>query len=292
MENNENLEGKKIDNLEATSASETTPVGEENKGTEPVVELNNDVTPTNEEVKDAGIEPTTEASVVSEEGKTETEPTVPQSDQPVASENVPPVVEQPTDENLVHEENGVTETPALKKFSQEELNDIVGKTRTETRNKTREETFKYIYNRYGVEDEAGLDEVVGNAQRYDSLNEQYETDKKAWKESNEASSKQLTDLSEQVALMQSGIDNSRFEDAKFILKGKGLEVTLENINNELATHPEWKKKEEHSDFVKSGEGTMPQKPAEPETKLSVLGNDNSDVKVDDEETRAMKLFKV
>lgn len=279
MEKNENLEGKETNSLEATSASE--PI-EEAK-----VDLSNNVNPTEEEVKDAGL------NVAPEQTVEETQDAEPTPAELVESETVEqqPAEQQPAEQNQVHEENGVTETPALKTFTQEEVNEIVGRTRMDTR----EKTFQYIYNRYGVNDEAGLDEVVGNAQRYDSLNEQYESDKKSWKNDADTKDKQLSDLSEQVALMQSGIDNSRYEDAKFILKGKGLPVTLENIKNEIATHPEWQKQENapqgNPNFAKTGEPTVPQS-TEPKTKISVLGNDSSNAPVDDEEARAMKLFKV
>ena len=89
--------------------------------------------------------------------------------------------------------------------------------------------------------------------------------------------------------MQSGIDSDRYEDAKLILKGKGLEVSLENIENELATHPEWKKVEaqvEPAPFIKKEN-------PEPVSKISVLGN-SKDVKPVspelDEKAQARKLF--
>ena len=87
------------------------------------------------------------------------------------------------------------------------------------------------------------------------------------------------DVKEQVALLQSGIDSDRFEDAKFILRGKGLEVSLDNIKNELATHPEWQKKigeQANENFAKVGEGTVDTNQAEPQSKISVLGNERNE----------------
>ena len=310
MEINELLEGKKTDNLEDTSASEETKVedvvngAEEEKPAEgEVPNLSNNPIPTEEEVADAslevkpeevveteGAEPAIEEGIAKIEEKEEGEPVVEEgmqsetmSEEPVSSENVEP-------EHL--EENGVTEMPATKVFTQEELNDIVGNTRTETR----EKTFRYIYNRYGVKDEAELDELVGNAQALDSFKEKYEMEKADWKQSSSDRDKELMDVKEQVALLQSGIDSDRFEDAKFILRGKGLEVNLDNIKNEIATHPEWQKKigNDNPNFAKTGEGTLDMKPAEPTSKISVLGNETAAPdKTDSEEDYVMnRMFKV
>lgn len=280
MENLEKKEETKIDNLDATLASpeagKTEPESAPALDTVPV--------PTEEEKSEANISGSGEATSESDG-----------SESPATSENVmvepgkPAEPETPVSEPEVSEELGVTSTPA-RTFSQEELNEITGKTRVDTRNKT----FQYIYDRYGVKDEAGLDELVGNAQRYDSLNEQYENDRKSWSEASAARDKELADIKEQVALMQSGIDNARYEDAKLILRGKGLEVTLDNINTELATHPEWSKKESVSEkpFEKVGPGVSNSTPNEPVTKLSVLGNEPTSGSGESEEDIAMRMFRV
>lgn len=265
-----NKEEQKIDNLDATLASpEAKPEGEP----EVTPELDTNPTPTVEEKVEAGMTDETPSDPVPAESEIVAAPEAP------AAPEVAPVVE----------ENGVTETPA-RTFTQEELNDITGKTRVETRDKT----FRYIYDRYGVNDEAGLDELVGNAQRYDSLQEQYNNDKKAWTDSSNARDKELADIKEQVALMQSGIDKERYEDAKLILKGKGLEVSLDNINQEMATHPEWSGKtaeEANKPYAKTGE-PIETTPNEPVTKVSVLGNEPTTSTGDSEEERAMRMFRV
>ena len=292
MEINEILEGKKIDNLEDTSASEETKVEdkiEEVAKEEPILDekpsegeipdLATSPIPTEEEVKDADLEIKPE-EVVSPEEPLMDEKLEEQSEaisenpvEPVSSENVDNVMENPSEEIPSVEENGVTELgPATKVFTQSQVNEMVGNTRTETR----EKTFRYIYDRYGVKDEAELDELVGNAQALDSWKEKYETERAGWKQSSADRDKELMDVKEQVALLQSGIDSDRFEDAKFILRGKGLEVNLDNIKSELVTHPEWQKKlaEAGSEkFVKTGEGDIDTKPAEPSSKISVLGNE-------------------
>lgn len=292
MENLENLEGKRNDNLEATSASENTDeVVEEPIEENQPVDLNSTPVPTEDEVEDANLNVEPEKQV-EEQVEMEENPIAVETTETVVNENVQPVPEQM--EQQMHEENGVVETPAL--FSQSQVNDITGKTRIETR----EKTFRYIYDRYGVNSEEELDELVGNAQRYDSLQEQYEGDKKSWKENDIANAQKLAELSEQVALMQSGIDDARYEDAKFILKGKGLDVSLENIKNELATHPEWQKsvgapkEEPNPNFVKAGEPAINPQPAEPESRISVLGNDKApETKVNSEEDYVLgRMFKV
>lgn len=273
MEINEILEGKKTDNLEDTSASEEVKVEdvakvEEEPKEEAIPDLATAPVPTEEEIKDADL-------VVKPEAVANEEEPLPESSEPEQSEAAPiePAPVENVEPELKVEENGVTEMPATKVFTQSQVNEMVGNTRTETR----EKTFRYIYDRYGVKDEAELDELVGNAQALDSWKERYETERAGWKQTSADRDKELENVKEQVALLQSGIDSDRFEDAKFILKGKGLEVSLENIKNELATHPEWQKKNAEAgnpNFAKVGEGTVDTKePAEPLSKISVLGNE-------------------
>lgn len=274
------LEGKKInDNLDDTSASEEEGIKDAALGSpaeeEPAIpDLATSPVPTPEEKEDAGLAP--EGTSEKIEGEPET---LPEEPLPAPVEGSAPVSEEPAPvENVAQEprveENGVTEMPATKIFTQSQVNDLIGNTRTETR----EKTFRYIYDRYGVKSEAELDELVGNAQALDSFKEKYETERAGWKQTSADRDRELNEVKEQVALLQSGIDSDRFEDAKFILRGKGLEVNLDNIKNELATHPEWQKKlgEEaaNPNFAKVGEGNMPNTAsAEPSSKISVLGNE-------------------
>lgn len=209
-----------------------------------------------------------------------------ESDTPVATEDVVEenVVEQEK-EVLVREDENSTETPALKTFTQNQVNDIVGKTRVDTR----EKTFKYIYDRYGVKGEDELDELIGNSQRLDTLKEQYEAEKGDWNKQLQERDNELLGIKEKVALMESGIDSSRYEDAKLILKGKGLEVNLENIKGELATHPEWNRIEKKN-FVKTG---APEVKEDVVSKISVLGNDTPASTGEDEKSYAFnKYFKI
>ena len=177
-------------------------------------------------------------------------------------------------------EEPVVEPEPEKTFTQSQVNDMIGKTRVETRNKT----FEYIYGRYGVNDEAGLDDLVGNAQRFDSLKSEYDGERANWKHEADARNDELLELKEKVALMESGIDRERYDDAKFILKGKGMEINADNIAAELNSHPECKKEEK----------VYTPKEEPPASKISVLGNEKVVPEhTETEEDYAMdKLFKV
>lgn len=168
-----------------------------------------------------------------------------------------------------------------KMLTQSQVDEIVGRTRTETRDKT----CKDFYNRYGVSDEAGMDEVVGRSQKYDLLREDYD-----------GVVKELADLKVRLALMDSGIAPERYDDAKFILAGKGLEVTPENISLELETHPEWKKTfvAEPEPEVKEVFKKIEETPAPaPISKISVLGNETApnQVETPSERESTMKMFR-
>lgn len=243
----------------ATSAQEE-PVSEEPVQSEPVQE---------EPVSD---EPAQEQPVVEEQ---------PVSQEPVAEEPVAnePVVNEP----VIKEEDGAVET-SIKTFTQPELDKIVGDTRV----RTREKTFRYIYDRYGVKDEAELDALVANAQRYDTQKEMYDNDKASWEHERDENSQKLADMSEQIALMQSNIAPERYEDAKLILKGKGMEVNLENIQTELETHPEWAKEQP----VVPEPTPEPKPEPKPIMRIKTLGNEAQPAKEESEDEQAQKVFKM
>lgn len=213
-----------------------------------------------------------------------------QTDVPAETEAVEDVSVENSDT-----ENSDTEIPSAEKlFTQSQVNDLVGKTRMETR----EQTYRAIYGRYGVNDEIGMDELVGNAQMYETVKGEYDEAKKGWEETNASRDAELAKVKEHVALLESGIDKSRFDDAKAIIKAKGLEVTAENIQNELATHPEWNgsnvNKEDINPNFRPDPNLKPQTTTSPESTIKVLGNEgNSDTGGMSEEEYAMKkLFKL
>lgn len=163
------------------------------------------------------------------------------------------------------EDDGMTEEQkeVEKMLTQSQVDEIVGRTRTETRDKTKAETLRGVYDRYGVSDEGGLDETVGKSQKYDLLREDYD------KVINE-----LNDIKTKLAMYDSGIAPERYEDARLILTGKGLDVTAENIRAELATHPEWEKKLPTMEVPNEVEETFQKvDKEEPARRISVLGNE-------------------
>lgn len=224
-----------------------------NSGTSP--ELNSTPTPTVEEQQDAGINP----APTQEPNPTEVTATA--TEEAVAEESNEPVGPEIPQENI--------EGSATKQFTQSQVDEIAGNVRRETREKTRRD----FLNRYGVDSEDELDELFGRAQGYDTVREEFDTERKAWDEANAARDKEFTEVKERVALLESGIDQSRFEDAKLILRGKGLEVTPENIEAELATHPEWKPAPVPQTSSTSEDVAQNfKKKVEPQTRIDVLGN--------------------
>lgn len=217
------------------------------------------------------------------EEKEPTTPAEPDGTSPEEPVQTEPEIVEPEPEIL--EENGVTET-SIKTFTQDDVDKLVG----DTRIKTREKTFRYIYDRYGVKDEDELDSLVANAQRYDTQKEMYESDKASWEAEKEENTKKLGEMSETIALMQSGVDKDRYEDVKLILKGKGMPITLENIEAEMETHPEWKKVEveDEKEQTKSVAPTVPTV----STRITRLGNEPKPVPQESEEEQAEKLFKM
>ena len=293
MEDKEILEGKKeeLDNLDATSASPEAEDKEEAVAEVPA--LNNSPVPTEEQKEDADLSDVGDLDADSLLEDDNADLSEAETVDFNLSEEARPVEDAPVEAKPeeVHEELGVTDMPATKTFTQSQVDDIAGKVRLETR----EKTFRYIYDRYGVENEQELDDLVGNAQRFDSLKEEYDGAKVEWKHSDEAKSDELRDIKEKVALLESGIDKDRYEDAKLILRGKGMEVNAENIAAELATHPEWSGKSvdvEEKEYVKVDEPKP--MPAQPVSTISVLGNEQNAPSQDklDEDFAMNKLFKV
>ena len=110
------------------------------------------------------------------------------------------------------------------KFTQAQLNEFIGKARQEGR----DSAMKSLLEHYGVNSNDEMDQIFGNGQNYDMLNEEY----------NGLNSK-YNDLSAENALLKTKILEDKWFDVKAILSAKGLPVTAENILAESATHPEW-----------------------------------------------------
>ena len=144
-----------------------------------------------------------------------------ETEQPSMEEN--PVEEESLEENI--NEDLLEETPKM--FDQNYVNELVGKTRVEAR----EKALRSFLEKYGVDNENDLDNIFGRGQSYSILEDNY----------NNVNTR-LLDVMAENALLKSKTDETRWDDIRLILKGKGLEITPENIAMELTTHPEWQQK--------------------------------------------------
>ena len=200
--------------------------------------------------------------------------------EPILEDEVKEEVTIPSKEEEV-EADGGTHTPEEevskveeKMLPQSEVNRLVGEARKDAREKAmglaREEVMKELMAKYGVNTTDELDGIFGKGQSYDMLSDDYT------QQGNEFSA-----IREENALLKSEIIPEKWEDAKLILKGKGLEVNLENINAEIQTHPEW---------VSKGGQSEPQEEA---PKIKVLGEDSEKKKVEPNEDEIIgKWFRV
>ena len=166
-------------------------------------------------------------------------------------------VHEESQENIVDEP--IDSTPPVKTFTQEEVNELIGK----TRNEARQRANSAYYERYGVENDDELNDLVGRGQSYKVLEDKYNN-----------TMGELDRLKTDYALLKSGIVPSRYDDVKFSLKGKGLEINEDTINQELATHPEWKAMDSQPQPVQEPVVTQPQ--AEPvQNEMDDYGVDTS-----------------
>lgn len=251
LPSSENVDENTVDGLEETS-----------------LELNSSPVATEEQIEDAtkdnpNVDAELESDIPSEGGVDESI---------MSNESVEPQPEMTPEQEAVE-----------KMLSQSQVNEIVGRTRTETR----DSTLKGIHDRYGVSNESELDSIVGNGQRYDMLHDDYEKVLSQLKEANI-----------KLAMYDSGINPERYEDARFILQGKKLDITPENIKAELATHPEWSSVKDSNDPMQDGmigddiDNVFVKKPLSPVSTISRFGNDKSlsQGNAISEEEEAMNLF--
>ena len=160
-------------------------------------------------IQPEGVEPT-EGGEGEGEGEGESEEVEPESDpEPIAEE-------APTEGEPVQPE---------KMLTQSQVNELVGRARQEGR----ESAMRELYGRYGVSSDEEMNDVFGRGQTYAALDDEYNKQKES-----------MIQLMTENALLKSNIDAARWDDVKYILKGKGYEVTPENIEAEIASHPEWR----------------------------------------------------
>ena len=230
-------------------------------------------------IQPEGVESHVESNIESNEvptegeGEGESEEVEPESDpEPIAEE-------VPTEGEPVQPE---------KMLTQSQVNELVGRARQEGR----ESAMRELYGRYGVSSDEEMNDVFGRGQTYAALDDEYNKQKES-----------MVQLMTENALLKSNIDAARWDDVKYILKGKGYEVTPENIEAEIASHPEWRTASvatastnvEGGGAVGGPNQPQPQpqpQPQQPPTVLRRLGSEATvkDDSADTEEDRVRNLF--
>jgi hypothetical protein len=173
-----------------------------------------------------------ESEVESEVDTTDTTDTV--AEETLEPAATPVVDDEPTSEEVEESPTtSVDEEPTSKEvgpepekmLTQSQVNEIVGRARQEGR----ESALRELYERYGVSGDEELNSVFGLGQVYHDLDDEFKAQGNSYKEA----------LAEN-ALLKSRADESRWEDIKLILGGKGLDITMENIESLIPSHPEWR----------------------------------------------------
>ena len=175
--------------------------------------------------------------------------------------------------------------PMEKMLTQSQVNELVGRARQEGR----ESALKELYGRYGVSGDSELNDVFGRGQAYLTLDDDF----KAEQSSNKA-------LLAENALLKTKVDESRWEDIKAILGSKNMDITPENIEAEIPTHPEWRQTvsvQQQQQAQQPQQDSLQPQPQQPQQAvLRKLGSESTAKdggNGDDEESeqeRAMKLF--
>ena len=236
--------------------------------------------------KNANAELSTATS--SEDGEQESVANEPESQASDESEMDSTPQAQPTAEAAVSDngdesENGPEaqqQQPTEKMLTQSQVNELVGRARQEGR----ESALKELYGRYGVSDDTELNDVFGRGQAYVTLDDDF----KVQQSNNKA-------LLAENALLKTKVDESRWEDIKAILGSKNLDITPENIEAEIPTHPEWRMASAAA--IPQGGGNsvnVAQDSQQPQAVLRKLGSEstpNGDGSEEEEEQeRAFRLF--
>ena len=212
------------------------------------------------------------------------------------------VDEEPTAESEDEESSTADTVPELstdvdeaveteKMLTQSQVNELVGRARQEGR----ESAMRELFSRYGVSGDEELNGIFGLGQAYHSLDDDFRAQGDSYRMA----------LAEN-ALLKSRADESRWDDIKYILGGRGLDVTVENIESLMPSHPEWRSQQQMQGQAQS-EPVMvtrevvdemnQQQRVEPEKKATVrrLGGeatpavDNS-VPMESEEEKLRRLF--
>jgi hypothetical protein len=173
------------------------------------------------------------------------------------------------------------EEPPARTFTQEQVNELVGKARAEGRQKGMEQARADLMSRYGVDDDDQLDSIFRDGSRYGELGARYSD-----------VGNQLRDAMTQIAMMKAKVLPERESDVKAILGAMGKDVTEESINEMLATHPEWVSAPESADDKGF---SLPKKPIPQPTpgegaEAGRLGVEPKAEEEESDEAKAMRLF--
>ena len=146
----------------------------------------------------------------------------------------------------------------IKTFTQEMVDEIVRSRLDRDR--------KATYNRYGVEDKEGLDELIGKAKSYEEVSEKLDL----------LTSENAT-LKEKMAFLSNNINPAREDDIRAYFKGKEIEFNETNLIKELETHPEWLNVKEANNS--------------PQTTITTLGVEHRPIKrAETEDERRKRIF--
>lgn len=193
-------------------------------------------------------------------------------------------IEETPEDTVEADESDTSATSGEKMLTQSQVNEIAARAREEGRRSAMRELLE----RYGVGAEDELNDVFGKGQAYDGLNDDYENSQIGYKQ-----------VMAENALLKTRIDPARWEDVRLILGGSNMDVTPENIELMLPSHPEWRgasASENAEAPVQVGEAELQQIANNSQKKqiatLRKLGSepevkDNTDM---EEEERAMKLY--
>lgn len=244
--------------------------------------LSDESVPTSE-VDDANGAETSSGDGEQESVTNEPEPQA-ETDNPQPEAAEPAVSEDGNGDESVPEPEAQEQQPMEKMLTQSQVNELVGRARQEGR----ESALRELYGRYGVSGDSELNDVFGRGQAYVTLDDDF----KAEQSSNKA-------LLAENALLKTKVDESRWEDIKAILGSKNMDITPENIEAEIPTHPEWRQMAAQPQQQPQAQPQPQQDSLQPQAQQAVLRKLGSESTAknggngDDEESekeRAMKLF--
>lgn len=105
-----------------------------------------------------------------------------------------------------------------------------------------ERSHQAFFNRYGVKDLKGLDDLFGRASSVDGLNQKIEELTKGNTELQgkyDELTNQHRDLTKRYAFTSRNIKPELYSDIETYFKGKNLDINEDTLNEELKTHLDW-----------------------------------------------------